>query len=123
MSTAYYALFHHLARACADRLAGARSAREEVWRQAYRALDHSGVARIPRTSVQRLDPAVQGFLSVWKTMQHARNEADYDPWARLYKSGVEDNIKTIRKAIQGFDAAPAADRRALGILVLVKNRR
>ena len=61
-------------------------------------------------------------MAVWKLMRHVRNEADYDPWIRLYKSEVENNIATIRQAIQQFDAASATDQRALAVLVLMKNR-
>ncbi len=122
VSTAYYALFHELARTCADRLAGTRARKSEVWRQVYRALDHAGVPNAPGERVRRLDPAVQGFVAVWKLMRHARNEADYDPWKRLYKSEVEDNIATIRQAMHQFAKAPAAEQRALAILVLMKTR-
>lgn len=41
LSTAYYALFHTLARECADRLIGTHSPqRSAAWKQVYRALDH-----------------------------------------------------------------------------------
>jgi uncharacterized protein (UPF0332 family) len=45
-SSAYYALFHCLARECADLLIGGNNAKrsDEAWRQVYRALEH-GIAK------------------------------------------------------------------------------
>jgi hypothetical protein len=46
VSTAYYAVFHALARICADRLIGSSTTASEgaAWGQVYRALEH-GFAR------------------------------------------------------------------------------
>jgi len=46
VSTTYYAMFHCLARTCADLMIGGTGAQRSMpaWTQAYRALDH-GIAR------------------------------------------------------------------------------
>ena len=54
-STTYYALFHCLARTCADRLAGSGGTvgNRPMWRRVYRALEH----RQARTRCENVPPS------------------------------------------------------------------
>ena len=115
-STAYYALFHHLARTCAQALVGSESAREDAWRQVYRALGHNGLR--DKNAIQQMGKRMQDFAEIWTTMQQKRNDADYDPWEHLFKSDVADDIASVRQAIADFESASPKEKRALAVLAL-----
>ena len=127
MSTAYYALFHHLARACADLLVGGAGARrsEEAWRRAYRALNH-GTARqacAQDALVSTFPRPVEDFADVFIALQAKRNLADYDPLARFTKSDVSAAIDIAAQRIDDFDTVAVKDRRAFCALVLFAQRK
>lgn len=128
VSTTYYAVFHCLARCCADTLVGkARASRSEpAWRQAYRALEHGHArSRCLRPVIRGFPPEIEAFADKFVDMQGKRHQADYDPhppegpWS---KADVEDDIDTAQDAIARFEAAPLPDRRAFAVHVLLKNR-
>ena len=129
MSTTYYALFHCLARSCADTLVGkARASRNApAWRQAYRALEH-GYARsrcLDHPSMKKFPREVRNFADQFVDIQGKRVEADYEPEApqvRWKKSDVVADIDTAEDAIERFVAAPLRDRRAFAVHVLLRHR-
>ncbi len=125
-SSAYYALFHCLARECANLLIGGGNAErsEAAWRQVYRALDHGPAKqRCKNTSVMRRFPReVEDFANAFVTMQEKRHRADYDPFSRFTKSEVSTDIALARLAIERFKSARAKDRRAFCAYVLLKER-
>jgi uncharacterized protein (UPF0332 family) len=92
ISTTYYALFHVLAKACADLLIGAsRAARSEgAWRQVYRALDHGQAKNACKNKdqMERLPQELQDFAILFISMQEKRHKADYHPKMVVYKSDV-----------------------------------
>jgi hypothetical protein len=98
VSTTYYAMFHTLARCCADLFIGGTgsSRSKEAWQQVYRALDH-------------------GFAN-------KRHDADYNPDGTVFKSAVLTDISTVEAAIDGFSQAPLKDRRAFAAFVMLKQR-
>ena len=125
MSTAYYALFHCLARCCADTLVGKTRAhrRESAWRQAYRALEH-GFARsqCSRPTVRTFPPEICEFAESFTDLQQKRHLADYDPKGSWIRSDVEEDIDEAEGVIDDFEAAPLRDRRAFAVFVLLRNR-
>lgn len=126
MSTAYYAMFHCLAACCADSLVGGTGARrsKSAWRQVYRALQHGFACDQcrNRSVIQKFPLPVLQFAAQFVTMQVKRNEADYDPYAKLYKSAVKTDIAASNAAIKAFAGAKAKDKRAFAALVLLKGR-
>jgi hypothetical protein len=123
VSTAYYAVFHALAKTAADCIAGTdRAARSQgAWRQVYRSLNH-GPARTAceRREVTQLFPAaIQDFANAFRVLQLARHSADYDPMIRLSKSEVLQHIQNAETAIARLGATPIRDRRAFSIWVLL----
>ena len=130
MSTAYYALFHCLARCCADTLVGRTRATRSTpaWRQAYRALEH-GYARsrcLDQPTIERFPREVRKFAEKFVVLQEKRNEADYDPQAhegRWRMSNVEEDIDAAADVIARFEAVPPRDRRAFAVFVLLKYRK
>lgn len=124
-SSAYYAMFHCLARNCADLLVGGSNAirSRHAWRQTYRALEHGFAKSACKDSlVTRFPKAIEDFANSFVTLQEKRHAADYDPSIKLAKSEVIADIKTAREAIMEFKKATTKDRRAFAAHVLFKKR-
>lgn len=127
MSTTYYALFHHLAKAGADLFVGAtRGERRSrgAWRQAYRALEHRAAkaACSDEKMIPIFPPELIDYAFVFRSMQENRHNADYDPYYKLTRSQVRIEINNVQRVIAGFDACSNKDRRAFVALVLFKKR-
>lgn len=126
VSSCYYALFHFLARECADLLIGGRGAARslEAWRQVYRALDHGEVrSKCKNTTILKKFPhAIQRFAGNFIELQKKRHDADYDPFARFAKDDVEQMILLAKEMMEKFRAVPVSDRRAFCAYLLFKTR-
>ena len=125
MSTAYYALYHTLARLCADTLIGVGKSRSKnAWLQTYRALAH-GHARNSCGQVHKkgFPPAIQHFASAFIELQTLRHEADYDPTRIFRRSDVLSMIERAERAILDLQTPPRSDLRAFVALVLLPERR
>lgn len=123
-STVYYALFHCLARACADILAGAGGGGSRTaWRQVYRALEHGQTKRRCRHPAMREFPvAIRDFAETFVSLQDRRHLADYDPDTPFRKSEVQEDVQRARTALTRFAEASREHRRAFAIHVLMKVR-
>ena len=126
VSTAYYALFHTLARCGADLVAGSTKQHrsQRAWQQAYRALDH-GETRKRCTQKVRLagfPPEIQVFAAVFVRLQKLRHWADYDPLSMFYRSVVLQWIEEVDNSISGFNSVARAERKAFAVYVLLKQR-
>ena len=126
VSCAYYALFHALARCCADMLVGVSPANrsEGAWRQVYRALEH-GPARNRCSNQNMLNEfpqRIQRFAEKFVEMQRERHAADYDPGAHFSRSDVIQWIEETSVTIARFNRVPVKDRRAFAVYVLFRNR-
>jgi uncharacterized protein (UPF0332 family) len=125
-STAYYALFHTLCRTCANMLVGKGAAQrtKRAWTQVYRAVEHNTAKTncLRKDIIKRFPAEVQDFANQFVQMQEKRHRADYDPHEKFYKSSVIADIDAVRVAIQGFEKARVADRRAFAAYVLFKFR-
>ena len=128
ISAAYYALFHALANCCADMLAGSTRANrsQRAWRQTYRALEHRFAKNqcVNRSIMTRFPPEIQGFGEAFVDMQALRHTADYDPDPddSFTRAGTLQRIEESEQAIHRFENAPANDRRAFAIYVLLRLR-
>ena len=60
------------------------------------------------------------FANIFVELQIKRHDADYDPFARLTKSAVKQDILRCERAIREFRNASLADRRAFAAWVLFK---
>ena len=124
ISTAYYALFHALAKDGADLFVGAAAAHpNNAWSHAYRALDH-GFAKTACQKARGLGfPA--SLISCAETfvrLQQQRHIADYDPIARFTRTEAALMVDEAEQAIGDLRAAGRADRRALAVLIRLKAR-
>ena len=124
VSTTYYALFHCLARTCADRLAGRAGmvGSRPMWRRVYRAPEHGQARARCKNMPSSFPDSVRQFGRMFAEMQSKRHFADYDPDYRVGKSEVTADINDARDAIDRFLEAPASVRRDFALHVLMKVR-
>ena len=125
-SSAYYALFHYLARECADLLigGGGPDRSDAAWRQVYRALEH-GPAKTKcrkRDMIKKFPKDIQSFARTFADVQEKRHSADYDPFAQFAASDVSTDIAAVEAAIARFKSAPEKHRRAFCAYILLKDR-
>ena len=126
VSATYYAMFHALARCCADTLVGATPSgrREQAWTQVYRALDH-GYARRQCSNSQVLagfPEEAQGFADVFADLQRDRQNADYNPEAGFVRDNVQALITKAWRTIEDFEKLDLMDRRAFAVHVTFRTR-
>jgi hypothetical protein len=124
LSTSYYALFHALARLCADELVGVTSRNSEPWIRVYRALEHvAAKTALNRSDVQKLDSAVKMFATAFTQLQEKRQTADYDPrpfpFGRKVTRGYIQQARTAIAALAGLNTE---QRRIIATTVLFKSR-
>jgi hypothetical protein len=126
VSSAYYALFHCLARDCADLLIGANAASrsQDAWKQVYRSLEHTTCKERCKKNeaMKNFPPSIGHFGNAFVAMQDKRHRADYDPFAVFTKNSVEIDIDIVERAIVDFKKIGARDRRAFCAYVLFKSR-
>lgn len=124
ISTAYYALFHALAKDCADRLVGTgRDRPDKAWRHAYRALNHGDVKNACKqlrslgfpTELIQVGDIFQGLMV-------QRHSADYDPTHRVTRADALAVIALAEEGIAKLGSATVRDRVALAIQLLLKQR-
>ena len=126
VSTAYYAMFHCLARVCADRLATSRGAplRPRTRQNVYRALLHNRARQ--RCRDERLLAAypavIREFAHGFAQLQTERQSADYDPTVVIGNSEAEKNVEYAARLIRAFENAPEADLRDFALRVLLADR-
>lgn len=126
VSTAYYALFHCLARGSADLLVGGQNAdrSKHAWRQVYRSLEHSNAKSACKNQqvLSKFPKEIDDFAGKFVEMQIKRHLADYDPYARFRKSEVTQDIDDVEAVINKYKSVSTKDRRAFCAFALLKNR-
>lgn len=126
VSAAYYAMFHSLARECANTITGPdRAARNSIaWVQVYRALEHGMTRNACRqASTRGFSLGILTFATTFATMQEKRHLADYDPLSTFARVDVVALIADAEQAIAGLRRATRPDRRAFVALVLLREPR
>lgn len=124
-SAAYYALFHTLARCCADTLVGATPAvrNGSAWTQTYRALEHGYAKKqCVRPAINGFPDAIREFAKAFSDMQRLRHIADYAPQTDFRRAATLGEIDYVERVIANFATVPAADRRAFSAYVLLRVR-
>lgn len=124
LSTTYYALFHGLAKLCADELIGVTRAETEPWVRVYRALDHADAKKALRQDrLRHIGQAMQMFADVFVDLQERRHVADYDPRPFPYsRRSVRGYVQQARQALATLDQLESEHRRVLATAVLLKSR-
>lgn len=125
ISTAYYALFHAMAKDAADMLVGVGLDRpDKAWSHTYRALQH-GDAKSACEAVRNLNfpNTIKSCADAFVALQQKRHDADYDPDYRVLSAHARDAIKQAENAIRDLKSAPRRDRRAFAVQILLKKRK
>jgi hypothetical protein len=127
VSSCYYALFHCLARDCADLLIGGSGSQKSVdaWRQVYRSLEHGATKDRCKdgSMIKKFPKPIEDFANAFVQLQDRRHSADYDPMASFTKVQVAADILLVEGAIAAFKSAPLKDRRAFCAYVLLRKPR
>ncbi len=125
LSAAYYAMFHALAKECADTIAGpGRDRSQAAWVQVYRALEHGVAKNACRQARNKgFPPQIVHFAESFAAMQDERHSADYDPQSLYSRADVMTLIVDAAQAIADLGRAARADRRAFVALVLLREPR
>lgn len=124
VATAYYAVFHALAKMCADQLIGP-SKSWEVYTPVYRALDHGAARRVLQEARigQARDADVARIGMIFIDLAAKRIEADYVPEPFKFSRGeVKDSIRQARGAVSMIDALPPETKLRLAVRFVTKSR-
>jgi hypothetical protein len=125
ISTAYYALFHHLSANCADLLLGAEpAALTRAKMHVYRSIDHRDIVSACHAAKPSTDfpQPICDYATLFLNMYKSRCNADYDPseLGDFRIPQVLHKLGEVAEAIRRFDTADLNDRRAFAVLVAVK---
>lgn len=124
LSTAYYALFHCLARSSANALVGKADTKGRAWNRVYRALEHDAArnACSNRAIMKEFPADIRAFADEFVEMQKMRHRADYSPMETFNKSGVEQEIAKARLVIEDYEKAELKHRCEFATFVLFRHR-
>lgn len=125
LSCCYYALFHALARACANALVGAgQNSPRKAWVEVYRGLEHGpakdACGRIGAAKVN-FPPELISVADAFRQLQQLRNVSDYDPLFRTTKAEVADQIQLAESAINALTQVDPIDRKAFAAWILIRS--
>lgn len=137
VSTSYYALFHTVLTAAAERLFGAGEADTAGYAILYRTFNHGtmkqvcdGIARgelnlslrqqLRRSSVHS---DLRDFAISFVDLQARRQQADYDPYLQLSREDAETALDIAERAIAAFHRAPVDERADVLALMLGGGRK
>ena len=122
VSTAYYAVFHLLARTAADLLIG--RTHNSAWHLACRALEHGNAknACLNKQAMEGIPPEIQEFAETFVDLQKARHWADYSYEAKYDKQDTLTAIKKAENAIGQLEGADIEQRRGFVAHMLFKRR-
>jgi uncharacterized protein (UPF0332 family) len=124
VSTAYYALFHSLAKVCAETLLPGSRRNSAEFERIYRALDHGPLKNAFGQSPIKDDPALKKIGEAFITLQSERHRADYmPPEAKMFAlSECKRLIDLASQAADQIDALNEEQRRTLSTFAIFKNR-
>lgn len=136
ISTAYYALFHHVLRAGAERFLKDGKTDGAAYSVLYRGFSHGrmkavceslNASTLNRTFARQFRRAsvsaeMRTFANIFLALQEWRQLADYDPLLDFAKSDAETCIQDARVAMATFDRAEPAEQDDVLALMLTNAR-
>jgi hypothetical protein len=136
VSSAYYAVFHKVLRAGAQRFMGPGNEARPGYSLIYRGFTHSRLRDIcKRLNAAPLAPRMQdqlgrravgedmrGFASDLVALQELRELADYDPQAVFRHSDAISAVEQADLALQAFDRTAPEEQADVLALMLVNSR-
>lgn len=127
LSTAYYAMFHSLARVSADRLIGRSTAFPDhaAWLHVYRALQHRHAKTqcLRSAEIAARPEHIERFAARFATLQRLRHRADYDPAAVFEYAAARQTVQMAAESIRLFEGASRTEQTAFAAWVLLAARR
>lgn len=127
LSTAYYAMFHCLARMTADRLIRARGTPREkaAWLHVYCALQHQHARKqcLDSRAMATHPTAVRYFAAQFAALQDHRHQADYNPATEFEPAEVRKTVESAAEAVRLLEGASQADQAVFATWVLLLARR
>jgi uncharacterized protein (UPF0332 family) len=125
VSTAYYAVFHSLAKSCASTLLPSSDKDSEVYERVYRALDHGPLkaAFTTKDGPVKHRESLRRIGNLVVRLQSERHRADYLPPKRgMFRANAMDLIDQARLAVSEIERLSDDDRIAMATLLLFKSR-
>jgi uncharacterized protein (UPF0332 family) len=125
VSTAYYAVFHALAKSCAGILLPSVDRDSEMYQRVYRALDHGPLRTAFATTGPLKDrETLQKIGELVVQLQSERHHADYMPPKKglFSRSKAETLIGKARRAVTEIERLSDQNRVALATWLLFKSR-
>lgn len=122
VSSAYYALFHALARLCADQLVGWREP-WEVYSPIYRTVDHGRSKEVFRRISGRRRGPISVIGETFLLLQERRQQADYDPSPFPFgRAETIDLIEQTKEAVTLLNSLPSSDRLFIATQLIARTR-
>jgi hypothetical protein len=136
ISAAYYAVFHTVMIAAADRIVGRNKRSAPQHALVYRGIDHRALSNFCMMASRPSLPskylsccpgggfgsAIQSFSRAVIDLQLQRHSADYDPGQYIDASEAGAWIRIARDSIAQWGAAPGDEREAFLLLLLFPPR-
>lgn len=125
VSTAYYAVFHRLAKLCTESLLGNAPIDSDEYARVYRALQHGAAKQAFDNKALQASDAAKIIGDAFAQLQSEREKADYSPPLRDLFSlkGCEELITLARKACNTVDGLSPAEGRLMTTVLLFKARK
>lgn len=125
ISSSYYAVFHALARTCANALVGKTPSRRpnKAWIEVYRGLSH-GVCQKACSQASKVSfpDSIHNFADCFQQLQEVRHRADYDPSTKFEKKDAETWFELAQLSITSLRAASNVDKKAFATWVLISSQ-
>jgi uncharacterized protein (UPF0332 family) len=126
VSTAYYAIFHHISWKLFEAVALPFGSTSPTggWVKVYRSPDH--VLFLKRCNDVHASwgfpRALTAYADIFVKSYKSRIEADYDPSAVVSLNDASTVVKSIERAIAHFDGTPLEQQRAFVLFLTVRPR-
>lgn len=124
ISTAYYSVFHLVAKSCADAFIPDKDP-EKPWVEIYRGLEHSGCKKACQSAEKEKIDFPAGLMDIataFSDLQELREEADYNPIKSFTKEEAESCIERAKKAYEKMKDIPIKHRRAFASWVMIDTK-
>lgn len=124
VSTAYYAVYHALAKVAADSLVGAdrENRPNNAWVEVYRGLSHGATKdSCAKSKMVGFPLEIEGFADIFVQLQDARKRVDYDPRCRTTIEAAKLWIGIAEVGIANLYSAKNNDKVAFAAWVLISS--
>ena len=123
VSSGYYAVFHTIARICADEIASEHDRDSPEYVLVYRTLNHADVRKALTQGPLQSDAAIRTIGEAFGPLQDARHQADYMPPTAnvITRATAQELVAKARSAVIGLDGLSQRQRQSLAVRLLIKD--